>query len=38
MDKILELKNVGLNYQTPTNEIIAVKNLSFYCKKGDKLY
>ncbi|MBQ6921724.1 MAG: ABC transporter ATP-binding protein [Clostridia bacterium] len=35
MDKILELKNVGLNYQTPTNEIIAVKNLSFYCKKGD---
>lgn len=35
MDKILELKNVNFTYQTPTNEVIAVKDLSFYCKKGD---
>ena len=35
MEKLLELKDVSLTYQTPKNEITAIKNLSFYCNKGD---
>ena len=35
MEKLLELKDVSLTYQTPKDEITAIKNLSFYCNKGD---
>ncbi|MBO4251458.1 MAG: ABC transporter ATP-binding protein [Clostridia bacterium] len=35
MEKLLELKDVSLTYQTPNDEITAIKNLSFYCNKGD---
>ena len=35
MEKLLELKDVSLTYQTPKAEITAIKNLSFYCNKGD---
>lgn len=35
MEKLLELKNVSLKYQTINDEITAIKNLSFYCNKGD---
>ena len=35
MEKLLEINNVSLNYQTPKDEITAIKNLSFYCNKGD---
>ncbi|MBQ6727814.1 MAG: ATP-binding cassette domain-containing protein, partial [Clostridia bacterium] len=37
MEKLLELKNVSLTYQTPKDEITAIKDLSFYCNKGDFL-
>lgn len=37
MKKILELKNVSLTYQTPDDEIEAIKNLSFECDEGDFL-
>lgn len=37
MEKLLELKNVALTYQTPKDEITAIKDLSFYCNKGDFL-
>ena len=35
MEKLLELKNVSLTYQTPKDEITAIKDLSFNCNKGD---
>lgn len=35
MENILELKNVSLTYQTLTDEIDAVKELSFSIKKGE---
>lgn len=35
MEKLLELKDVSLTYQTPKDEITAIKNLTFYCNKGD---
>lgn len=35
MNKILQLKNVSLTYQTKDDEINAIDNLSFYCNKGD---
>lgn len=35
MKKILELKNVSLNYQTLDDEISAIKDLSFYCNDGE---
>ncbi len=35
MKKILELKNVSLNYHTLEDEILAVKNLSFNCNEGE---
>lgn len=35
MEKLLELNNVSLTYQTPKDEIEAIKNLSFYCNEGD---
>lgn len=35
MEKLLEINNVSLNYQTPKDEITAIKNLSLYCNKGD---
>nr|MBO4517994.1 ABC transporter ATP-binding protein [Clostridia bacterium] len=37
MEKLLELKNVSLTYQTPKDEITAIKDLSFYCNQGDFL-
>lgn len=37
MKKLLEFKNVSLNYQTLTDEIQAIKNLSFNCEEGDFL-
>ncbi len=37
MDKLLELKNVSLTYQTLNDEIKAIEGLSFYCNKGDFL-
>lgn len=37
MNKLLEIKNVCLTYQTLTDEITAVKNLSFNCQDGDFL-
>ncbi len=35
MEKLLEINNVSLTYQTPKDEITAIKDLSFYCNKGD---
>ena len=35
MKKILELKNVGLTYQTPKDEINAVSGLSFSVNEGE---
>ncbi len=35
MKKLLELKNVSYTYQTLTDEINAIKNLSFNCNEGD---
>ena len=35
MEKLLEINDVSLTYQTPKDEITAIKNLSFYCNKGD---
>ncbi len=35
MKKILELKNVSLNYQTIDDEISAIQDLSFYCNDGE---
>ena len=35
MKKLLELKNVSLNYYTTTDEIVAVKGLSFNCVEGE---
>lgn len=35
MKKLLELKDVALNYYTVTDEIQAVKNLSFTCDEGE---
>ena len=37
MEKLLELNNVSLTYQTLKDEITAIKDLSFYCNKGDFL-
>ncbi len=37
MNKMLELKNVSLTYHTLTDEIEAVKNLSFNCVEGEFL-
>lgn len=37
MNKLLELKNVSMNYQTETDEIEAIKNLSFSCAEGEFL-
>lgn len=37
MNKLLELKNVSYTYQTLTDEINAIKNLSFTCNEGDFL-
>ena len=37
MKKMLELKNVSLTYHTLTDEIEAVKNLSFNCTEGEFL-
>ena len=34
MKNLLELKNVSLTYQTPDDEIDAIKNLSFACPEG----
>ena len=35
MEKLLEIKNVTLKYQTLKDEITAIKDLSLYCNKGD---
>ena len=35
MKTLLEIKNVSLTYQTLTDEIKAIENLSFSCSKGD---
>ena len=35
MKKLLELKNVNFTYQTPTDEIDAIKGLSFNCNEGE---
>ena len=35
MEKLLEINGVSLTYQTPKDEITAIKDLSFYCNKGD---
>lgn len=37
MNKLLELKDVSMNYQTETDEIEAIKNLSFSCAEGEFL-
>ncbi len=37
MNKLLELKNVSMNYQTETDEIEAIKNMSFSCNEGEFL-
>ena len=37
MNKLLELKNVSLTYQTKDDEIQAIENLSFSCNQGDFL-
>ena len=35
MNKLLEFKNVSLNYYTKNDEIKAIENLSFYCNEGE---
>lgn len=35
MNKLLEIKNVSLTYQTKEDEITALENLSFSCKEGE---
>lgn len=35
MKKLLEMINVSLTYQTPNDEIVAIKNLSFNCVEGE---
>ena len=35
MKKLLEMINVSLTYQTPVDEINAIKNLSFNCQEGE---
>lgn len=35
MEKLLELKNVALTYQTKTDEVKAVKDLSFTLSHGE---
>ena len=35
MRKLLEFNNVSLTYQTLSDEINAIKNLSFNCNDGD---
>ncbi len=35
MNKILEIKNVSLTYQTLDDEIMAIRDLSFYCNEGE---
>ena len=35
MEKLLEINGVSLTYQTPKDEITAIKDLSFYCNRGD---
>ncbi len=35
MKKLLEIKNVSLTYQTMTDEITAIKDLSFDCNDGE---
>lgn len=35
MKKLLELKNVSMTYQTMTDEITAIKGLSFNCNDGE---
>ena len=35
MNKLLELKNVGLTYQTLNDEICAIDGLSFNCNEGE---
>lgn len=37
MNKLLELKNVSLTYQTLKDEICAIKGLSFNCNEGEFL-
>ena len=37
MNKLLEIKNVTLTYQTPDDEINAIKDLSFDCNEGEFL-
>ena len=37
MNKLLELKGVSMKYQTATDEINAIENLSFYCNEGEFL-
>ncbi len=37
MNKLLELKNVSLTYQTLNDEIKAIENLSFNCNDGEFL-
>lgn len=37
MNKLLELKGVSMKYQTATDEIKAIENLSFYCNEGEFL-
>ena len=37
MDKLLELKNISLTYQTKDDEIKAIENLSFSCDEGNFL-
>ena len=34
MEKLLVIDDVTLNYQTVTDEITAIKNLSFDCNQG----
>lgn len=35
MNKLLELRNVSLTYQTINDEILAVEDLSFCCREGE---
>ena len=37
MNKLLELKNISLTYQTKDDEIKAIENLSFSCNEGEFL-
>lgn len=37
MKKLLDLKNVSMNYQTETDEIRAIDNISFSCGEGEFL-